>query len=317
VSGSLTVRWRLVDVPGFTARSAAPGYPGPTFGGDVDGRGAIAMVDGSSTELIELGGGPVTSLDYSDGYLAVSGGTLWGGQELNLLEPFNPTLDGSVVAGWATCADTDHRAVLAYESPDGTVIGVWGYEYGDELVPVPNRLYLRGDVGDVVVTSAQGGLVVAGPVDDGARIDGPTAWLCSDPDFGDEPWQRLPLDPAATAVTGAAGWTLEWCLAGRVGSDVVVWGWAGRAVRMPALSLEGVRDRVLLARCPIDSEELDHLLVVTATGNSAMVHAIDGAGWRSAAMPDGRLDDVTHVHTDDDELLVAVVDGRIFVGELG
>ncbi|MBJ7358426.1 hypothetical protein [Nocardioides sp.] len=85
---------------------------------------------------------------------------------------------------------------------------------------------------------------------------------------------------------------------------------------MPALTLPSASDRVLLARCPIDEDELDHLLVVTATEDSAMVHAIDGDGWRVAPLPDGRVDDATHVHTDDGELLVAVVDGRILVGEL-
>ena len=315
---SLDVRWRLVEVPGFNPRTVASGYPGPTVGGDVDGRGALVSVHGGSTEVIELGGAPVTSLDNSSGYVAIAGGTVWAGQGLEDLEPFTPSVEGAAaVAGWATCADTDDRAVLVFETPDGAALGVWGYEFGDGLVPVPNRLFLRGDADDVVVTSSQGGLVIAGPLDDGTPVEGPTAWACADPDFGDEPWRRLPLDPAATAITGAAGWTLDWCLAGRAGTHVVVWGYDGTAVPVPALTVEGPTDRVLLARCPVDSDDLRNLLVVTATEDSATVHAVDGIGWRSAAMPGGRLADVTHVDTDDGEVLVAVVGGRIFVGELG
>ena len=299
----LDVRWRPVEAPGFRARAAASGYPGPTVGGDVDGLGALVMVDGSSVELVELGGSPVTSLDHSDAYVVSAGDTLWTGDELGRLERVTPMLDGAApVTGWATCADTDLRAVLAYDTPHGSVLGVWSAEGGDELVPVPNRLHLRGDAGDVVVTSSQGGLVVAGPVDDGSPTVGPSAWLCADPDFGEQPWERLALDPAPTAVTGAAGWTLEWFLSGRAGTEAVVWGWTGRAVGMPALTLPSASDRVLLARCPIDEDELDHLLVVTATEDSAMVHAIDGDGWRVAPLPDGRVDDATHVHTDDGEL---------------
>jgi hypothetical protein len=315
VPDALDVRWRLVEVPGFTVRTVAPGYPGPAVGGHIDGRGAIVMVVGSSVEVIELGGRPVTSLDFSDGYVAIAGDTLWTGDELERLELVTPTLDGAApVGGWATCADTDHRAVLAYETPHGTVLGLWSAD-GDD-VTVPNRLFLRGDVDDVVVTSFQGGLMVAGPLDDGTPVHGPTAWVCDDPDFGEFPWERRPLDPAAGAVTGAAGWTLECCLAGRVGTDVVVWGYGGTALPVPALTLASPTDRVLLARCPVDSEDLKDLLVVTATEDSAVVHAVDGAGWRSAAMPDGRLTDATWLPTDDGEVLVAVVDGRIFVGEL-
>ena len=300
-------------MPGFTARCVAPGYPGPAVGGEVDGRGAIVMVDGSSTELIELGGSPVTSMERTDNYLAVAGGTVWTGYELDELEPDHPTLEGAApVTGWATCADTDHRAVLAFDTPNGTVLGVWGYG----MVPVPNRLYLRGDAQDVVVTSNQGQLVVAGPVDDGAPVAGSTAWVCNDPDGGELPWERLPLHPTATAVTGAAGWALHCFLAGRADADVVVWGYDGQALPIPDLTLGSPADRVLLARCPTDADDLSDLLVVTATEGSAMVHAIDGAGWRSAALPSGRLTHCTHVDTEDGEVLVAVVDGRIFVGEL-
>ena len=316
--GSLDVRWRAVEVPGFTPRSVTAGYPGPAVGGDVGGRGTIVLVDGGSVEVVELGGSPVTSLDRSDGYVAIAGGTVWTGYELGELEAVFPTPEGAVpVAGWATCADTGARAVLAYDTGHGTVLGLWSADGGDGLVPVPNRLHLRGDAGDVVVASAQGGLVVAGPVDDGTPAKGPLAWASDDPDFGDEPWRRVPLDPAPTAVTGAAGWTLEWFLSGRAGNDVVVWDYAGSAVRMPALALERPADRVLLARCPIDPYDLRNLLVVTATEDSATVHAVDGVGWRTAAMPEGRLSAVTHVHTDDGEVLVAIVGGRIFVGELG
>ena len=122
---SLDVRWRQVEVPGFTARTTAAGYPGPAVGGDLDGRGAVVMVDGSSVDVVEFGGGPVTSLDRTDGYVVVAGGTVWAaGAELTDLEPFTPTLDGAAaIAGWATCADTDQRAVLAFDTPNGTVLG--------------------------------------------------------------------------------------------------------------------------------------------------------------------------------------------------
>ena len=181
--GSLDVRWRAVEVPGFTPRSVTAGYPGPAVGGDVGGRGTIVLVDGGSVEVVELGGSPVTSLDRSDGYVAIAGGTVWTGYELGELEAVFPTPEGAVpVAGWATCADTGARAVLAYDTGHGTVLGLWSADGGDGLVPVPNGLHLRGDAGDVVVASAQGGLVVAGPVDDGTPAPGPLAWASDDPD---------------------------------------------------------------------------------------------------------------------------------------
>ena len=181
---------------------------------------------------------------------------------------------------------------------------------------MPNRLYLRGDARDVVVTSNQGQIVVAGPLDDGTPVEGPTAWVCNEPDVGELPWERLPLDPTASAVTGGAGWALYCFLAGRADADVVVWGSDGTALRIPALTLEGPTDRVVLASHPVDSVDLKNLWVVTATEGSAMVHAIDGAGWRSAAMP-RPLTGASHVDTDDGKVLVAVIDERIFVGELG
>ena len=307
--------WRRIDVPGFSARTVTRHAHGlPLVGGSVDGRGVLlAFRSADEHTQVDLDGGPVISAaSDGEGYtIGTADGQVLVGEldrDLDVLE-----LGLVPVAVWATVADIDHRAVVAHDGPDGTELALWSGEQGlADTVPVPNRLFLRG--GPVVVTSHQGVVVVAGPVDDGQVGPRPRAWRCLDPDFGGEPWREFPVDPPPDEFTGELGSSTWFYLAGHRDGRPLAWDEHGRAVDVPEVQLDAEHPVVLVADSSISG---DRLVLALQSASGPQVWWREGAEWRSRDLPAGLLQAAAVTTSSDDwsgaELLAVVVGGAAYL----
>ena len=191
--------------------------------------------------------------------------------------------DQPAVAAWVTNGEGDLFTVLAFPVEGGHELVISDFQNSGPLVSTSNRLFATGDLSAVRVTSAQGLLLVSGPVsDDIEQSRGCQVWLADDPLFGEGGWTQEFPAPQPLAITDHRE---SWWWAGHDGSTLQVW-YQDTAVIAPRIEVENGRLDVLLADEPF-YEKLPVLATQGASGSR--LHWTHFGHWQTAELPLGKL----------------------------